>query len=168
MRDQGAGRIINIGSVLGFLPLPYVALYSASKHAIEGYTESLDHELRNMGIRVSVIEPASVNTPFGSNAVQADSKSEKYAAFREAMVLKEQEMMKNGDDPAVIVDVILKAAKDPHPKIRYAAGAAANRFRRLRRWAPAALVDAGVRKDLGLHKVVEPQKIAVPQEGIGR
>ena len=45
MRHQGAGRIINIGSILGFLPRPYNALYAATKHAIEGYSESLDHEL---------------------------------------------------------------------------------------------------------------------------
>ena len=57
MRRQGNGRIINIGSVLGFLPMPYGALYAATKHAIEGYSESLDHELRTRGIRVSVIEP---------------------------------------------------------------------------------------------------------------
>ena len=44
MRRQGGGRIINIGSVLGFLPAPYMALYAATKHAIEGYSESLDHE----------------------------------------------------------------------------------------------------------------------------
>jgi short-subunit dehydrogenase len=46
MRRQGNGRIINIGSVLGFLPMPYGALYAATKHAVEGYSESLDHELR--------------------------------------------------------------------------------------------------------------------------
>jgi NAD(P)-dependent dehydrogenase (short-subunit alcohol dehydrogenase family) len=58
MRRQGNGRIINIGSVLGFLPMPYGALYAATKHAVGGYSESLDHELRTRGIRVSVIEPA--------------------------------------------------------------------------------------------------------------
>src|SRR5438270_1470929 len=56
MRRQGGGRIINIGSVLGFLPAPYMALYAATKHAIEGYSESLDHELRTRGIRVLVVE----------------------------------------------------------------------------------------------------------------
>src|ERR1700688_1703445 len=56
MRKQGGGRIINIGSVLGFLPMPYMALYSATKHAVAGYSEALDHELRTMGIRVAVIE----------------------------------------------------------------------------------------------------------------
>src|SRR5688572_20884543 len=57
MRRQGSGRIINIGSVLGLVPQPYGALYAATKHAVEGYSESLDHELRTRGIRVSVIEP---------------------------------------------------------------------------------------------------------------
>jgi NAD(P)-dependent dehydrogenase (short-subunit alcohol dehydrogenase family) len=49
MRRQGSGRIVNIGSVLGFLPMPYGALYAATKHAVEGYSESLDHELRTPG-----------------------------------------------------------------------------------------------------------------------
>src|SRR5438105_7151813 len=64
MRRQGAGRIINIGSVLGFLPMPYGALYAATKHAIEGYSESVDHELRTRGMRVLVIEPAYAKTTF--------------------------------------------------------------------------------------------------------
>src|SRR5437868_897645 len=63
MRRQGGGRIINIGSVLGFLPMPYGALYAATKHAVEGYSESLDHELRTRCIRVSVSEPAYTKTP---------------------------------------------------------------------------------------------------------
>src|SRR5256886_6486934 len=67
MRFQGSGRIINIGSVLGFLPAPYMALYSATKHAIEGYSESLDDELRTRGIRVTVVDPAYTKTQFDAN-----------------------------------------------------------------------------------------------------
>src|SRR5207302_11261854 len=70
MRHQGGGRIINISSVLGFLPMPYGALYAATKHAIEGYSESLDHELRTRGIRVSVIEPAYTKTQFGAHFLE--------------------------------------------------------------------------------------------------
>lgn len=55
MRRQECSRIINIGSVFGFPPVPYMALYAATKHAAEGHSESLDHELRTRGIRVSVI-----------------------------------------------------------------------------------------------------------------
>src|SRR5215216_1380823 len=78
MRHQGGGRIINIGSVLGFLPMPYGALYAATKHAVEGYSESLDHELRTRGIRVSVIEPAYTKTQFDANFLEADAKVDEY------------------------------------------------------------------------------------------
>src|SRR5438045_4851457 len=64
MRRQGNGRIINIGSVLGFLPMPYGALYAATKHAVEGYSESLVNTHRQRGIRVSIIEPAYTKTQF--------------------------------------------------------------------------------------------------------
>src|SRR5215472_17175822 len=62
MRGQGSGRIINIGSVVGFVPAPYQGIYCASKHALEGYSESLDHEVRQFGIRISVIEPGFTRT----------------------------------------------------------------------------------------------------------
>jgi NAD(P)-dependent dehydrogenase (short-subunit alcohol dehydrogenase family) len=51
MRARGRGRIINLSFVQGFIPAPYMAVYGASKHTIEGYTESLDHEVRQYGIR---------------------------------------------------------------------------------------------------------------------
>jgi len=82
MRKEGGGRIINIGSVLGFLPMPYGALYAATKHAIEGYSESLDHELRTRGIRVSVIEPAYTKTPFDANFLEPDAILEEYREIR--------------------------------------------------------------------------------------
>ena len=81
MRRQGGGRIINIGSVFGFLPMPYMALYAATKHAIEGYSESLDHELRTKGIRVSVIEPANTNTQFDANCSNPTPSSMSIAKF---------------------------------------------------------------------------------------
>jgi len=83
LRAQRSGRIINIGSVLGFLPAPYGALYSASKHAVEGYSESLDHETREFGVRVTVVEPGYTNTSFEASATDADSPIESYAPVRE-------------------------------------------------------------------------------------
>ena len=58
MRQQRSGRIVNVSSVLGFLPAPYMGLYAASKHAVEGLSESLDHEVRPFGIRVVLVEPS--------------------------------------------------------------------------------------------------------------
>lgn len=150
MRRQGAGRIINIGSVLGFLPMPYGALYAATKHAIEGYSESLDHELRTMGIRVSVIEPAYTKTPFDANFLEPDAKLDAYREVRAAVSQRVKQVMTTADQPGVVAEVVLKAASAARPRLRYTAGGLANRLRLLRRFAPSGLVDAGIRRDLQL------------------
>ncbi|MGC2778493.1 MAG: oxidoreductase [Bradyrhizobium sp.] len=150
MRRQGNGRIINIGSVLGFLPMPYGALYAATKHAVEGYSESLDHELRTRGIRVSVIQPAYTKTPFDANFMEPDAKLDAYREAREGVARRVNEVMATAEHPGVVADTVLMAANAAHPKIRYTAGKLANRLRLLRRFAPAGLVDAGIRKDLRL------------------
>jgi NAD(P)-dependent dehydrogenase (short-subunit alcohol dehydrogenase family) len=150
MRRQGRGRIINIGSVLGFLPMPYGALYSATKHAVEGYSESLDHELRTRGIRVSVIEPAYTKTQFDANFLAPDSKLDEYREARALLDKVLKKVMATADEPTIVADVVLQAAMDARPKLRYAAGGLASRLRLLRRFAPARLVDAGIRKDLRL------------------
>jgi NAD(P)-dependent dehydrogenase (short-subunit alcohol dehydrogenase family) len=150
MRRQGSGRIINIGSVLGFLPMPYGALYAATKHAVEGYSESLDHELRTRGIRVSVIEPAYTKTPFDANFMEPDAKLDEYREARAGVNKRVNEVMATAEQPGVVADTVLEAASAARPKVRYAAGKLANRLRFLRRFAPAGLVDAGIRKDLRL------------------
>ncbi|MCB5184966.1 oxidoreductase [Methylobacillus gramineus] len=150
MRKQGTGRIINIGSVLGFLPAPYMALYAATKHAVEGYSESLDHELRTRGIRVSIIEPAYTNTQFDSNTQEVDSKIPEYNAARQAVAKLVKIAVQGGDNPAIVANVVLKAANAKQPKLRYTAGKLAARLSLLRKFAPASLVDIGIRKELKL------------------
>ena len=150
MRRQGSGRIINIGSVLGFIPMPFGALYAATKHAVEGYSESLDHELRTRGIRVSVIEPAYTKTQFDANFMAPDSMLDEYRDVRAVLDKVLKDVMSTADSPSVVADVVLEAVSAARPKLRYAAGGLANRLRLLRRFAPAGLVDAGIRKDLKL------------------
>ena len=150
MRRQKGGRIINIGSVLGFLPAPYMALYAATKHAIEGYSESLDHELRTRGIRVSVVEPAYTKTHFDANLLEPDAKLDEYREVRAALGKKMKELLASADPPDVVADVVLEVARATRPKLRYTAGKLAGRVRLLRRFAPARLMDAGIRKDLQL------------------
>jgi NAD(P)-dependent dehydrogenase (short-subunit alcohol dehydrogenase family) len=153
MRRQGSGRIINIGSVLGFLPMPYGALYSATKHAVEGYSESLDHELRTRGIRVSIIEPAYTKTNFDANFLAPDATLEEYQEVRVALDKVLKKVMATADEPGVVADVVLKAASAAHPQLRYTAGGAACRLRLLRRFAPARVLDAGIRRELQLHAI---------------
>ena len=150
MRRQGAGRIINIGSVLGFLPMPYGALYSASKHAVAGYSESLDHELRTIGIRVSVVEPAYTKTPFEANLLEADSKLDGYAEVRAAVTARINAVMSTAQGPDVVAETVLAAAGAAVPKRRYTPSGLASRLRLLHKFAPASVMDAGIRKDLQL------------------
>src|SRR3982751_1055498 len=116
MRHQGGGRIINIGSVLGFLPAPYMALYAATKHAVEGYSESLDHELRSKGIRVSIIEPSYTRTEFDAHLLEADSKLDEYRAARASMGKIIREAVAAADEPRIVAGVVLHAADAARPK----------------------------------------------------
>ena len=71
MRAQGRGRIINLSSVVGVLPSPYMAAYAASKHGIDGFSESLDHEVREHGVRALLVEPAYTSTGFDAPVMVA-------------------------------------------------------------------------------------------------
>src|SRR5882724_10591510 len=83
MRQQGSARIVNISSVMGLIPAPFWALYSASKHALEGYSESLDHEIRGFGVKAILVEPGFMKTAFDKNSSQAAQSLEAYAQVRD-------------------------------------------------------------------------------------
>ena len=161
LRAQRSGRIINIGSVLGFLPSPYGSFYAASKHAVEGYTESLDHEIREFGVRAVVVEPGFTTTSFEANATYSDSPLQSYEAVRQHVTQIITEALYNGDDPGVVARVVLKAATDRRPKLRYPAGPLARRLAFLKKVAPAGLLDNGVRKLYKLGKV--PKSAVTPK-----
>ncbi|TGP20351.1 MULTISPECIES: oxidoreductase [unclassified Mesorhizobium] len=150
MRRKGGGRIINIGSILGVIPAPYSAHYSAVKHAVEGYSESLDHEIRAFGIRVSVIEPAFVRTVFDQNGIEPDRVMREYDQARAGVDALLRDVMPKADAPEVVAQVILQAATDRHPRRRYTAGKAARQVSLLRRFAPAEMFDKTLRKQFRL------------------
>jgi len=163
LRAQRSGRIINISSVLGFLPSPYGSFYAASKHAVEGYSESLDHETREFGVRVSVVEPGYTNTSFEANATDADSPLRDYEVVREHVKQVITDELHTGDDPSVVARVVLKAATSRTPKLRYPAGPLARRLALLKKYAPAGLLDNGIRKANKL-TTATPKPNQVPQK----
>jgi short-subunit dehydrogenase len=150
MRRQGAGRIVNLSSVLGLIPAPYSALYASTKHAIEGYSESLDHELRSLGIRVVLVEPAYTRTSFEENLTRPDRPLDVYDSPRAAITEVWQKAMMTADAPQIVADTILKAATASAPKTRYTAGKKARQISLLRRFVPASAFDTSLRKQNGL------------------
>ncbi|MDR6200474.1 NAD(P)-dependent dehydrogenase (short-subunit alcohol dehydrogenase family) [Microbacterium sp. SORGH_AS428] len=150
MRDAGRGRIVNVSSVLGVIPAPFMALYAATKFAVEGYSESLDHEVRTHGIRVSLVEPGYTKTGFEANTRWGDSPLPAYEQQRASVRKVLAEAMRTADAPEIVAEVVLTAATVLHPKVRYTAGRTAKAASLLRRVAPASFFDAQIRKLNGL------------------
>src|SRR4051812_27873767 len=150
MRRQRAGRIVNISSVMGLIPAPFMALYAASKHAVEGYSESLDHEIRGSGIRVVLVEPAYTRTSFEGNVYQADQQLEVYHPARSNAEAVMRDAMKVADSPELVASAVVKASTAPNPQRRYTAGRAARQISLLRRFVPASAFDKSLRKQMRL------------------
>src|SRR5918994_2376460 len=110
MRRQGSGRIINLSSVMGLIPAPFMALYAASKHALEGYSESLDHEIRGSGVRVVLVEPAYTRTSFEGNAYHGDQQLDVYQLARSNAEAAFRDAMKNADGPELVASAVVKAS----------------------------------------------------------
>jgi short-subunit dehydrogenase len=146
MRAQGSGRIINISSVVGFMPMPYMAIYAASKHAVEGYSESLDHEVRQYGVRVLLVEPPWVKTGLDVNSVKPDSPLRVYAEQRQIAEKVIAKAVAEGADPAIVAKATVAAATDKKPKLRYTAGSRAGLISTMRRLVPAGAFDKQIRK----------------------
>ncbi|HEX7759649.1 MAG TPA: oxidoreductase [Caulobacteraceae bacterium] len=150
MRQQGGGRIINVSSILGVMPAPYQAHYSATKHALEGYSESLDHEVRAFNIRVCLIEPGLTRSVFEQSALEPDTVLADYDPARTGARALLQETLPAGDPPEVVAAAVLLAATDARPRRRYAAGKVARYATTMRRLAPAGAFDKAVRKGMRL------------------
>ena len=149
MREQRQGRIINVSSVLGFLPGPYMGLYTASKHAVEGLSESLDREVRQFGIRVTLVQPSFTKTSLDANSPQAATLIKAYDRERQRVTRSFSTNVDGGDDPATVANTIADAAFGAW-RMRRPPPGQASLLSKLRRFMPAGPIDKSLRKQLGL------------------
>lgn len=149
MRKERKGRIVNVSSVLGFLPAPYMGMYSASKHALEGLSESLDHEVRQFGIRVTVVEPAYARTSLTANTPLVGAPLDDYAPERARAADAVTKNVNTAPEPIEVATTIVDAALGAWRMRRTPAGQA-SLLSKLRRFMPAGPVDASLRKSFGL------------------
>ena len=145
MRARRSGRVINVSSVLGLIPSPFMAVYAATKHAVEGYSESVDHELREHGVRMLLVEPGYTSTSFETSSLSPDAPLPVYEAQREISRDVLAKAVLAADHPDVIAKVVVAAATDPRPRLRYTGGSMAARVSLLRRLAPARAFDRQIR-----------------------
>jgi NAD(P)-dependent dehydrogenase (short-subunit alcohol dehydrogenase family) len=150
MREQRSGRIVNIGSLVGFVPAPYQGIYCASKHALEGYSESLDHEVRQFGIRVSVIEPGFTRTNIAQNSQIVGRPLEVYVDDRNRVLETVSQNIAKGGTPLGVAEVVLDALTTQSPRSRYPVGREVKFVSGLRKFGPTKLFEWGLRKQFQL------------------
>jgi short-subunit dehydrogenase len=148
MRRQGAGLIVNISSILGLIPAPYMGVYASTKHALEGLSESLDHEVRAFGIRVVLIEPHYTRTNLDASAAQADGRIDAYAPQRQRTAAVITRETNTGLEPRRVAEEVLRAIEGRY-RMRRPIGQAAL-LSWLRRLLPARLFEPSLRKAFAL------------------
>jgi len=144
VRDAGRGHIITVSSLAGLVPVPFWGHYNASKHAVEGLMETLRHEVRPFGIKVAMVEPGSIKTPFYATTapagmpVYADARGRAFAAMAE--------FERKAPGPELVAAKIAAIAAQRRPRLRNRVTREAFMFGFLRWLLPAGAFEAGVRR----------------------
>ncbi|WP_436344620.1 SDR family oxidoreductase [Natronorubrum sp. FCH18a] len=151
MRAQGAGRIINVSSVVGRIAFPGSGAYAGSKHALEAMSDSLRAEVEEFGIDVTVIEPGPVETNFTDRVDEELPESERTPAYETLYELYDEMQLIGGgsggpfaSEPKDVARAILESATTPEPPARYPVGPLAQ-YGVYARYLPDTLRDAGYR-----------------------
>jgi NAD(P)-dependent dehydrogenase (short-subunit alcohol dehydrogenase family) len=151
MRAQKSGYIINIGSIGGLVAIPYQAMYSASKFALEGLSESLRMEVRPFGIRVVLIEPGDHKTDLTKNRRLAEMSTDAYRASFAVAMAKTEHDEQSGPGPEQIARLLHRIVNKPNPRLRYTIGPLMQRAAvLLKRLGPNSLSEYSMRSYYGL------------------
>jgi NAD(P)-dependent dehydrogenase (short-subunit alcohol dehydrogenase family) len=125
MRRQRSGRILNLSSGAGLFGYPGGSAYVSTKFAVEGLSESIAYELEPFGIKVILIEPGFIQTNFANSMViakKAQDPTSPYSQMMQRIVASSNKLAKNGSSADLVANVILDAATNPSPRLRYLVG----------------------------------------------
>jgi NAD(P)-dependent dehydrogenase (short-subunit alcohol dehydrogenase family) len=153
-RRQGFGHIVMVSSISGRVGFPGLSSYVASKHALEGWSETLRLEMKPLGIQVALVEPGSFETDIWTrNAMvsEATQKMQSANTTRIANWRNRIESAKPAANPQVVADGIAAILADPHPRLRYVFGTDAKMALLLRRLLPWSLFERLMIKMSGIN-----------------
>ena len=153
MRKRRSGVIVNVSSLGGVFGLPFQSFYSASKFALEGWTESLRHEVRALGIRVVLVEPGDVRTGFTASRVVAEGSATSAYGDRLTKCLQIVEREEGrGAPPEVVAQLICRVVEGRAKALRYSCGHLSQRITvPLKRILPAKLFERIIASFYGLN-----------------
>lgn len=135
-RANGAGTLINVASMGGRLTFPFYSVYHATKWAVDGFSESLNFELRPLGIRVKIVEPGAIRTDFYDRSVDFvhDRALSPYNGIVDKAVPRMNKAGAKGAPASLVAEAIWKAATDGSKKLRYVVGSDAKGLLAIRRF----------------------------------
>jgi len=124
MRAQKHGLIVNVGSLAGLIAVPFQALYSASKFAIEGFSEALRMEVKKYGIDIAIVEPGDFKTDFTNARIRVAGAGQHspYHADCERALQQMENDESTGLPPSHVAALIQRIIETPHPHLRYRVG----------------------------------------------
>ena len=154
MREQGKGRIVNVGSVAGRIARPFSSVYDATKHALEAVTDGLRGEMSPFGISVSLIQPGFILTEFLDVANNISrpviEHAGPYALYLSGVTGMSEKARRIAGIPDDIAQLVVRALTDERPRFRYAAPLHAKLFLMMKRFLPDRLFEEIVLRQLGL------------------
>ena len=119
MRERRAGRIILVSSVAATLAIPFQAHYSATKYAVDAFTEGLRQELRGFGIAVTAIRPGNINTPLQDATVRHTPPGSPYARWSDRSWKTIERDMRQATQPERVAKAIGRILNKKKPKAYY-------------------------------------------------
>jgi len=152
MRPNGGGTIIQVSSMGGKITFPLYSIYHSTKFAVEGFTESLQYELRAFNIKLRLIEPGPIATEFYGRSRQfvKPADTDAYDNFIAKFYAAAEKMLKNSEGPDVVAEAIYKAATTESDRMRFAVGKPGPMLLKLRRLLSDKLYFLMVRKSYGV------------------
>lgn len=151
LRSQRRGYIVNIGSIGGLIAIPYQAMYSASKFALEGLSESLRMEVRPFGVKVVLIEPGDHKTAITGNRTEMTGGTDAYSQSFQAALARTAHDEQNGPGPEQVARLLYRIVNTRNPRLRYTIGPATQRAAVwLKRLLPYSVTEYSIRSYFGL------------------
>lgn len=121
-RKQRSGQIITVSSMMGIVGLPYKSIYTASKHALEGYFKSLRFELNQFNIKVNMVEPMWSKTNLRNNLITSMVKIPEYDLYRQQVNAYLKRSLDNAEQPNKVVNTTIKLIESESSKFRNKVG----------------------------------------------
>jgi NAD(P)-dependent dehydrogenase (short-subunit alcohol dehydrogenase family) len=152
MRHQKQGQIINVSSLSGLSSIPFMGFYSASKFALEGYTEALRMELKPFDIHVSLTEAGFLKTPMMNKRQVSTAQLDDYHPWRQRALKAFRDQEAKAPGPELVAGTILRIIDSKTPRLRYLIGSQAKVTTRLQRFLPEGAYEWGKRSAFRLDK----------------